>query len=256
MLVFVLAAIVLIGISVLMVETSTRSENENLQSTQSSDATTSIVASSVTSSLHHSTSEITTAKSSSALFSSSAQLYPSYSPPDHDTINLTNPCQWWCNANAYDILILNYSAQFGVPDPMLIKSQIALESGFNSSAMSILKNQICGGGADYGLMQINPNCNNVTTSQLFNATYNLYWGIRLWANDYLYLREKWGSNCNTSTLLAGTLELYNGGSDSIGNTCGSFLLGLKYTILVEHYYFPFCTDANYEPMMQVDTSPK
>jgi soluble lytic murein transglycosylase-like protein len=161
-----------------------------------------------------------------------------------------NPCNWWCNSNNYDRYILNDSAMFGVPDPMLIKALIGLESAFGTNATSRVSNAICGGGTDYGLMQINPQCNNVSQSQLFNASYNLYWGIKYWANDYLYMQGKWGSSCNSSILEAGVLELYNGGSNYIGNTCGSFPKGLNYVGLVSKLYYPFCQNANYTPILQ------
>ena len=191
-----------------------------------------------------------TVSPSTSLSSYSTQTYPSYPPPKNDTILLKDPCAWWCNSNMYDWLTLNDSALFGVPDPMLIKAQIALESAFNSSATSRLANPICGGGTDYGLMQINPNCNNVSESQLFNASYNLYWGIKFWANDYLHLQQKWGSSCNTSMVLAGVLELYNGGAGYVGGACGSFPKGMNYIGLVSKYYYPFSLDANYTPLLQ------
>jgi hypothetical protein len=147
--------------------------------------------------------------SSSATYSTTGtQTYPSYLPPKSDTIFLQDPCRWWCNANNYDRYVLNDYALFGVPDPMLIKAPIALESAFNPNATSRLANAVCGGGTDYGLMQISPNCNNVSRSQLFNASYNLYWEIKFWANDYLFLKQKWGSSCNNSIVLGGVLELY------------------------------------------------
>jgi soluble lytic murein transglycosylase-like protein len=146
--------------------------------------------------------------------------------------------------------VLNYSALFGVPDPMLIKAQIALESAFDPNATSRLANAVCGGGTDYGLMQINPNCNNVTQSQLFNVSHNLYWGIRFWANDYLFLEQKWGSTCNTSIILAGVLELYNGGSNYIGRSCGTFPRGMDYIGLISRYYYTFAENANYSSILQ------
>jgi hypothetical protein len=178
-----------------------------------------------------------------------SQSYPSYSPPRYDTISLKDPCRWWCNANAYDSYILNYSALFGVPDPMLIKSQIALESAFNPNVTSTIRNGACG-GVDYGLMQINPSCNNVDRSKLFDPQYNLYWGIKFWANDYLHMKQKWGSSCSTSQLLTGTLELYNGGASFVGSKCGSFPMGQNYTSLVGKYYYPFAQNAGYTVQMQ------
>ena len=177
------------------------------------------------------------------------QSYQSYSPPSHDTIYLTNPCKWWCNANAYDTYILNDSALFGVPDPMLIKAQIALESAFNPNVTSTIRNGVCG-GVDYGLMQVNPSCNNVDKTKLFDPSYNLYWGIKYWANDYLHMEQIWGSSCSTSLVLEGTLELYNGGANFVGNSCGSFPMGTNYTSLVGKYYYPFSQNAGYTVQMQ------
>jgi hypothetical protein len=214
----------------------------------SSDSTSS--ASSIT------TTSISTSEYSSSSTTVSTQTYPSYQPPKNDTILLNNPCRWWCVSNNYDWYILNDSALFGVPDPMIIKAQIALESSFDPNATSRLTNLVCGGNTDYGLMQINPNCNNVNKSELFIPSYNLYWGTRFWANDYLYLQQKWGNSCNSSMLTSGVLELYNGGADFIGSSCGSFPRGMNYIGLVSMYYYPFCQNANYVPITQLpnDTS--
>ena len=213
---------------------------------------------STSSSSSSSTTSYTTGavSSSTSVSTASTQAYESYLPPKNDTILLKNPCRWWCVSNNYDWYVLNDSALFGVPDPMIIKAQIALESSFDPNATSRLTNSICGGNVDYGLMQVNPNCNNVNVSELFIPSYNLYWGIRFWANDYLYLQQIWGSSCNKSMLIAGVLELYNGGSTFIGSTCGSFPKGMNYIGLVSEYYYPFAQNANYVPITQLpnDTS--
>lgn len=198
-----------------------------------------------------SSSSTSIVRSSVSVSTDSTQTYESYQPPNHDTIVLKNPCHWWCVSNTYDWSVLNDSAFFGVPDPMIIKAQIALESAFNPNATSRLTNSICGGNVDYGLMQVNPNCNNVNASELFIPSYNLYWGIRFWANDFLYLQQMWGSSCNTNMVTSGVLELYNGGAGYIGSTCGSFPKGMNYIGLVSVYYYPFCQDANYIPITRL-----
>lgn len=243
-LVFVLAAIIVISFGATLSflqrpsegSIQTSSKSSGLASGSSSGRTASSSINAISSSLTHS--------------SHSTQTYPSYSPPKSDII-LLPPCEWGCNSNKFDWIILNDSALFGAPDPMIIKAQIALESGFHPDATSKLANSVCGGSTDYGLMQINPNCNNVNRSELFNATYNLYWGIRFWANDFLYLQQKWGSSCNTSMLIAGVLELYNGGANYIGITCGSFPNGTVYIGKISPIYNQFCRDANYTAITQL-----
>jgi hypothetical protein len=195
-----------------------------------------------------SSSSTTTSISSSSSQSSS---YSSYIPPSSDTILLKDPCNWACNSNSYDQLVLNYSAFFGVPDPMAIKAQIAQGTNFNPNATLTLATPVCGEQVDYGLMEINPNCySNLNPSLLFNASYNLYWGIKFWADDYLSLRQEWGSSCNTSMVIAGVIELYDGGPQYVGTSCGSFPNGLNYIGLVSRYYFPFCQNASYTPILQ------
>ena len=129
---------------------------------------------------------------------------------------------------------------------MLIKAQIALESAFNATATK--PNLKCG-GTDDGLMQLNPKCNNVNSSLIFDPAYNIYWGVKYWSDDYYFLLQKWGDSCNTTLVLKATLELYNVGATAIGNNCGSFPLGTNYTSLVMKYYVPFSKNASYTPTL-------
>ncbi len=75
----------------------------------------------------------------------------------------------------FDSIIVTYANQYGL-DPFIIKGQIMLESGFNQWAQSSAINWGCGGTHDIGLMQVNPYCNGVSASSLFNAWTNIQIG--------------------------------------------------------------------------------
>jgi soluble lytic murein transglycosylase-like protein len=165
--------------------------------------------------------------------------------PNTDILAVNNPCNWWwgCKTNKYDFIILNASSRWGLPDPMVIKAMIALESGFNKTARAW--NNWCG-SYDEGLMQVNPTCNDLNATLLFKATYNINHGSYLWGENYFTLLNKWGKGCSLKYLVMGALEMYNLGSGGAGSTCGSFPKGTQYAdAVINDYYFPFCNDSNY-----------
>jgi hypothetical protein len=164
-----------------------------------------------------------------------------------DIIALNNPCGFWwgCKTNNYDSMLLGYSSTWGLPDPMVIKAEIALESGFNPNAKAW--NSYCR-SYDEGLMQVNPTCNGLSASLLFQPSYNLYHALEIWGASYHSLQKKWGSGCGLRNLVIGTLEIYNLGPSGAGSWCGSFPKGTTYAHTVLYgYYYPFCKDSSYKP---------
>lgn len=168
--------------------------------------------------------------------------------PTTDTIALTtNVCGWWwgCRTNNYDWYILNDSKTWSLPDPMVIKAEMALESGFSTSAKAW--NSYCG-SYDEGLMQVNPTCNNLSPTELYYAWYNTYHASEIWSNVYHTLVKRWGSSCSLKNLVIGSLEWYNQGPGGAGSYCGSFPHGTTYAYKVlNDYYYPFCKDSGYKP---------
>jgi LysM repeat protein len=179
------------------------------------------------------------------IYTGETLLIPSTSPPQ-DVLAVNDPCSWWwgCQTNKYDSLILEYSNEYSVPDPMIIKAEIALESGYNPNAEAW--NNACG-SYDMGLMQINPTCNNLNATELFYPWYNVDHASQIWAEIYSSLVSKWGSGCGLETLIKGTLEVYNRGSGAAGSYCGSFPDGTDYANNVIYYYFQFTNDSGYQP---------
>jgi hypothetical protein len=163
-----------------------------------------------------------------------------------DALAVKNPCDWWwgCNTNNYDWLILNYSNKWNLPDPMVIKAEMALESGFNTTARAW--NSYCE-SYDEGLMQVNPTCNDLNAAKLYHAVYNTDHATEIWGIVYQELLEKWGSSCGLKNLVMGTLEVYNLGPGGAGSSCASFPEGTQYASEVLTYYYQFCTDSGYKP---------
>ncbi len=75
----------------------------------------------------------------------------------------------------YDSIILQ-QAQAHNLDPFVVKAVIALESNFNTYAVSTIINSGCGYTHDLGLMQVNPVCSNTGSANLFDPWTNLSYG--------------------------------------------------------------------------------
>jgi hypothetical protein len=83
----------------------------------------------------------------------------------------------------YDALIVQYANAYGL-NPFLIKGQIMLESNFDTYAMSQMVNEACGWTHDEGLMQINPYCSAVGSTNLFDPATNIQLGASFMASLY------------------------------------------------------------------------
>jgi LysM repeat protein len=86
----------------------------------------------------------------------------------------------------YDSLIVQYANQYGL-NPFLLKAQIALESQFNTYAVSEVVNVACGYSNDEGLMQINPVCSGEGSADLFDPATNIAIGASIMAGLYQLL---------------------------------------------------------------------
>jgi lysozyme len=103
----------------------------------------------------------------------------------------------------YDWIILQFAQQQGL-NPFVVKGQIMLESGFNTYAVSSVINWGCGGTNDIGLMQINPYCNGVSESSLFDAYTNIQMGTQTMGALYRQFGD-----------ISLALQAYNIGSASV-----------------------------------------
>ena len=83
----------------------------------------------------------------------------------------------------YDSLIVQYANQYGL-NPFLLKGQIALESQFNTYAVSQVTNVACGYSHDEGLMQVNPVCSGVGSANLFDPATNIAIGASIMSQLY------------------------------------------------------------------------
>ena len=83
----------------------------------------------------------------------------------------------------YDSIIVQLSQQNGL-NPFIIKGQIMLESGFNQYAQSSVINAGCGWTYDLGLMQVNPYCNGVSASSLYQPWTNIEIGTSVMGQLY------------------------------------------------------------------------
>jgi LysM repeat protein len=75
----------------------------------------------------------------------------------------------------YDPIILQLSQSRNL-DPFIVKGVIAIESQFDTYAVSTVINSACGYTHDLGLMQVNPYCANVGSANLFDPWTNINYG--------------------------------------------------------------------------------
>jgi hypothetical protein len=83
----------------------------------------------------------------------------------------------------YDSIIISESQAHGL-DPFIVKGQIALESQFNTWAVSQVINSACDWTHDEGLMQVNAYCQQTGSANLFDPATNIYYGTQQLASAY------------------------------------------------------------------------
>ncbi|HEX3695449.1 MAG TPA: discoidin domain-containing protein [Polyangia bacterium] len=142
--------------------------------------------------------------------------------------------------DAFDCTIISLANQNGFPDPMMIKSQVALESDFDQFAVS--PDSPCGDPAgwtdaeskSFGLTQVTPACGesnatklpnghpNLTRDQtsplwstsVFNATLNLNQGVLAITNFWNAVKRE-HAGCTDKQYLLMAAGAYNSGEDSV-----------------------------------------
>jgi hypothetical protein len=142
--------------------------------------------------------------------------------------------------DAYDCLLITFAQQFGHPDPMMVKSQVQAESGWNILATS--PDSPCGipaGWTDpeaksFGLVQVTPACGaaraailpnghpNLTTdmtaalwaTSVFNPNINLSEGMRTITGSMRALQMKF-PGCTQADYVAMSAGAFNSGNSAV-----------------------------------------
>ena len=201
-----------------------------------------------------STVYVTSIETSTAIITSTTSLT---STQNNDPIATGNSVY-----DQYDSIILAAASEYGL-DPMVLKAQIALESYFNSQAVSPDDpcGQIIQGGVDvghsYGLLQMTPACISwfarnpdgsidLASSQYstqwgnsaFNPVYNIYSAALAWYGNLQYAEQQF-PGCTQSQYVDIGLSAYNAGFGSV-YSCTSFnSQGTHYIDSVMNWYQEF-----------------
>jgi hypothetical protein len=148
--------------------------------------------------------------------------------------------------DAYDCTILDVSARYGHPDPMMVKAQIEQESSFQ--IFSISPDSPCGTHAgwtdaeskSFGLIQVTPACGEATAALLpnghpnltmdmqsatwatsvFNPALNLGEGAKSIAGSLKQLRAKF-PGCTDAQYVLMSAGAFNSGDNAVTG-CGTF----------------------------------
>lgn len=162
----------------------------------------------------------------------------------------------------YDATLLAAASKYGL-DPLIIKSQIAQESLFNSLATSsddpcgqLLQNGV-DVGHSYGLMQMTPACitwfartpsgavdlvtdpsSTVWNSSAFNPTYNIYSGAYALYSSIQYVEQHF-TGCTSSQYELMALSTYNSGSGSVYGCSSYSSKGTTYINSILSWYQTF-----------------
>ena len=148
--------------------------------------------------------------------------------------------------DAYDCIVIQVSMMWGMPDPMIVKSQIEQESGFNVFAIS--GDSPCGtmqGWTDaesksFGLIQTTPACGEAKSALLpnghpnldqdmtsalwatsvFNPMINLSEGVKTDAGSRTALQQKY-AGCTAAQYNMMAAGAFNSGNDAVTG-CGAY----------------------------------
>lgn len=164
----------------------------------------------------------------------------------------------------YDATILAAAAQYNL-DPVVLKSQVAQESYFNSQAVS--PDDPCGSliqngidvGHSYGLMQMTPLCMSwfarnpdgtvdLATSQYssqwgnsaYNPIYNIYSAALAWYGNLQYAHQQF-PGCTQNQYVYVGLSAYNAGFGSVYSCTSYNSQGTTYVNSVMSWYQRFST---------------
>src|SRR5579875_118803 len=167
----------------------------------------------------------------------------------------------------YDAVILAAASEYGL-DPMVLKSQIAQESFFNSQAVS--PDDPCGPvyqngvdvGHSYGLLQMTPACNpgfahnpdgtidltpNTSSPQwknsAFNPTYNILSSAQGESFDLVNAKQLFGG-CTGDQYVYMSLSIYNAGVGSVSGCSLYNQMGSLYVQNILNWYAKLASMAN------------
>lgn len=161
--------------------------------------------------------------------------------PNSNTPKTTNPPAVTYNAaqlrtgnqtyDAYDTLIITYTAKNNIPDPMLIKAEIAQESDFSATTYNNenpcnYDDFLSGQDGSWSLMQVNRGCTELYHASNVYATnpdgsfsmrdaidpnYNLNYALPIWKSNLDTLKAE-PMGCSEALYLLRTLAEWNAGS--------------------------------------------
>jgi hypothetical protein len=172
--------------------------------------------------------------------------------------------------DAYDCTVIQVSMMWGMPDPMIVKSQIEQESGFNVFAIS--GDSPCGtmqGWTDaesksFGLIQTTPACGEAKSALLpnghpnldqdmtsalwatsvFNPMINLSEGVKTDAGSRTALQQKY-AGCTAAQYNMMAAGAFNSGNDAVTG-CGAYNARAQmYVDAITTHYHQFATAAGW-----------
>ena len=204
-----------------------------------------------------STSYITTSRTTSSTTSSvTTTVIP-------DPLKIGN-----ASYDEFDLAILAAAAKYNL-DPMILKSQISLESSFNSTATSsddpcgqVIQNGI-DVGHSYGLLQLTAVCTpwfarnpdgtidlstNMSSPQwknsAFNSTYNIFSGAAALSQNLQQVRADF-PGCTQDQYVYMSLSAYNAGIQSVVSCTSYSQRGIDYVNGILNWYSQFSTKSGW-----------
>ncbi|MGH2638325.1 MAG: transglycosylase SLT domain-containing protein, partial [Rhabdochlamydiaceae bacterium] len=229
---------------------STSAVTSTLTTTATAATTSTVTATSMTT---------RTATTTSTATSTSTVTTTQYYYNSSDPIATGNPLN-----DKYDSIVLNAASQYGL-DPMILKSQVAQESYFDSQAISpddpcgqLMQNGV-DAGHSYGLMQMTPACiswfarnsdgsidlsTNSSSLQWSNSAFDPVYNVNSAANDWAvtlqHARQTY-RGCSQTQYVEMVLSAYNAGWGSVSGCSTYNVQGARYVSYVLDWYGQFST---------------
>ena len=172
--------------------------------------------------------------------------------------------------DAYDCTILDLSARYGHPDPMMVKAQIQQESSFD--IFSISPDSPCGTHAgwtdaeskSFGLIQVTPACGEATAALLadghpnltmdmqsvlwatsvFNPAVNLSEGVKSIVGSLKALRAKY-AGCTDAQYVLMSAGAFNSGDNAVTGCAMFNARAQSYVNAVLSHYGPYAKAAGW-----------
>ena len=172
--------------------------------------------------------------------------------------------------DAYDCAILEVSTKWGMPDPMIVKSQIQQESSFQILATSgdspcgIMQGWTDAESKSFGLIQTTPACGEALTARLpnghpnltkdmsaalwansvFNPTINLDEGVKTDVDSLKELKKKY-PNCTAIQYNMMAAGAFNSGTGAITGCGGYNARAQMYVTAITSHYHQFAKAAGW-----------